>query len=278
MKGTWEDPPESSGVAFATPSVTPVVKLILSANIAIFLLQWIVLEGFFPRAFEFSSDAFALNPRQWVEHFPLVPVWQLLSYGFLHGGPEHLLSNMLFLFFLGTMLEGELGPRRFLVFYLAAVAFAGFCQLGLGLGLGQQAPIVGASGGLLAVVCAMATMRPMTRLIFVIVPVTLRTVAILYVALDLFFLTMELKGSADSGVARFAHLSGALFGYVAVKRGWVWRDPVQAVDAWRERKAEEQEATDEQRLDELLVKIKREGIHALSPRERDFLKRVSGRH
>jgi len=276
MKGTWEDPPESRGVAFATPTVTPVVKALLIANIAIFLLQWIVLEGFFPAAFELSGDAFALNPRQWVEHFPLVPVWQLLSYGFLHGGPTHLLQNMLFLFFLGTMLEGELGPRRFLVFYLVAVAFAGFCQLGLGLGLGQQAPIVGASGGLLAVVCAMATMRPMTRLIFIIVPLTLRTVALIYVALDLFGALMEMKGQGG-GVAHFAHLSGALFGYVAVKRGWVWRDPVQEVDSWRERRAEEQEASDEERLDALLVKIKREGIHALSARERDFLKRVSGR-
>jgi hypothetical protein len=128
----------------------------------------------------------------------------------------------------------------------------------------------------LAVVCAMATMRPMMRLIFIIVPLTLRTVALIYVALDLFGALMELKGQGG-GVAHFAHLSGALFGYVAAKRGWVWRDPVQEVDAWRERRAEEREASDEDRLDELLVKIKREGIHALSARERDFLKRVSGK-
>ena len=37
-------------VAFATPTVTPVVKALLIANIGIFLLQWIVLEGFFPAA------------------------------------------------------------------------------------------------------------------------------------------------------------------------------------------------------------------------------------
>jgi len=276
MKGTWQDPPETSGVAFATPRVTPVVKALLSANIAIFLVQWLLLDGLLPRAFEFTSDAFALNPRQWVEHFPLVPLWQLLSYGFLHGSPMHLLQNMLFLFFLGTMLEGELGARRFVVFYALAVAFAGFCQLGLGLGLGQSAPIVGASGGLLAVVCAMATLRPTTRLIFILVPVTLKTVALIYVALDLFGALMQMKG-ADGGVAHFAHLSGALFGFVAVKRGWVWRDPVQEVEGWRERRVEAQEATDEQLLDELLVKIQREGIHTLSARERDFLKRVSGR-
>lgn len=276
MKGTWEDPPETSGVAFATPSITPVVKALLIANIAVFLLQWLVLDGFFPRALAFTTDAFALNPLQWVERFPLVPLWQLVSYGFLHGGPMHLLQNMLFLYFLGTMLEGELGARRFLVFYVLGLAFAGFCQLGLGLGVGQSAPIVGASGALLAVVCAMATMRPTMRLIFIIVPVTLRTVALIYVAMDLFGALMEMKGAAG-GVAHFAHLSGALFGYVAVKRGWVWRDPVQEVEGWRERRVEAQEASDEQRLDELLVKIQREGIHTLSARERDFLKRVSSK-
>jgi membrane associated rhomboid family serine protease len=276
MKGTWEDPPDSGGVAFATPTVTPVVKLLLIANIAIFLLQTLVLDSFFKAAYDFSNNVFALNPRQWVDHFPLVPVWQLLTYGFLHGGVDHLLQNMLFLFFLGPMLEGELGARRFTLFYGVAVAFAGFCQLGLGLGLGQASPIVGASGGLLAVICALATLHPNTRLIFIIVPLTLRTVALIYVALDVFGLLMEMKG-VGGGTARLAHLSGALFGFVAAKRGWVWRDPVQAVDAWRERRVEEQEANDEERLDELLVKIKREGIHALSARERDFLKRVSGR-
>lgn len=276
MKSTWEDPPETGGVAFAAPSVTPVVKALLVANIGIFLVQWLLLDGFFPRAFDATMEYLALNPRQWIGHLPLVPLWQLVTYGFLHGGVSHLLQNMLFLFFLGTMLEQELGSRRFLVFYLTALPFAGFCQLGLGFGLGQTAPIVGASGALLAVVVAMATLRPNVRIVFILVPLTLRTLALIYVAIDLFGALMELKG-ADGGVARFAHLSGALFGYVAARRGWLWRDPVQELEHWRERRVEAQEASDEQHLDELLVKIKREGIHALSPRERDFLKRVSSR-
>lgn len=276
MPSAWDDPPEARGVPFAAPTLTRVVKGLLIANAAVFVLQWVLLEGWFPRAFEFVVEAFALNPRQWVAHFPLVPVWQLLSYGFLHGGPTHVLFNMLFLYFLGTMLEAEIGGRRFLVFYLVSSALAGACQLALGLALGQAAPIVGASGGVLAVVFAMATLRPGMRVIFILVPVTLRTVALIHLGMDLFGALSQLKGHA-SDAASFAHLTGALFGFLAVRRRWIWRDPLAEVEDWRERREHERGASDEAQLDELLAKIAREGIHALSSRERAFLKRVSQR-
>jgi membrane associated rhomboid family serine protease len=276
MPSNWEDPPQARGVPFAAPTLTRVVKALLIANVAVFVLQFVVLEGWFPSASAFLHQGFSLAPAVWQQWFPFLPLWQLVSYGFLHGGPQHLLFNMLFLYFLGTMLERELGGRRFLVFYLTSLALAGVFQLGLGLAMGQTAPIVGASGGVLAIVCAMATLRPTLRLIFIIVPVTLRTVALIAVGMDVFGVIMELKGHGG-GVARFAHLSGALFGYLAVKRSWVWRDPLEEVERWRDRKAEERSATDEERLDELLAKINREGIHALSERDRAFLKRASQR-
>lgn len=273
MNSAWEEP-GASRAPYGMPSLTRAVKALLSANIVVFVLQFVLLDGWFPRAFAFVSDAFALNPAQWVGWVPFVPLWQLVSYGFLHGGPEHLLFNLLFLYFLGTMLEDELGARRFLLFYLAALAVAGACQLTLGLALGQAAPIVGASGGVLAIVCAMATLRPGLRMIFIIVPMTLRTMALIVLALDLFRAIAQLKGEA-SNVASFAHLSGALFGYLAVRQRWIWSDPLERVDAWRQRRATAQRGRDEERLDELLVKIKREGIQSLSSREKAFMRRVS---
>lgn len=261
-------------MSFGMPPLTRVVKALLLANIALFVLQWVVLHGWFQLVFEFLEDAFALNPLQWRAGFPLVPLWQLVSYGFLHSGPSHLLYNLLFLYFMGTMLEQELGSRRFLVFYLVAIALAGACQLGLGLALGQVAPIVGASGGVLALVFAMATLHPNMRVIFIIVPLTLRTLALIYGALELFGALMQVKGEA-SNVASFAHLTGALFGYLAVRAGWIWRDPLAEVGDWRARRAEARAVSDEERLDTLLTKINREGIHALSTGERAFLKRVS---
>ncbi len=265
----WENP-SSAGVALAVPPLRGVVRGLLIANVAIYLAQELVLQDFFPRVLEWL----VLYPLHWKSI--LLPVWQLVSYGFLHASPMHLVGNMLFLYFLGTMLEDEIGPRRFALFYGLGVVLAGLAQLVLGLALGQLNPILGASGAVLAIVCAMATLRPDTRIIFIIVPLTLKTVALIYVAGDLLRVVNELKGEA-SGVASFAHLTGALFGFLAVRRGWIWRDPLRELGGWRERLVEEHRASDEERLDELLAKIAREGIHALSAGERAFLKRMSQR-
>jgi membrane associated rhomboid family serine protease len=275
MSAAWRDPADVRGVPFAAPGLTPVVKRILIVTIAIFLVQQLVLEN--SRFARFFADAFALVPEQWRAWFPLVPLWQLVSYGFLHGDVWHILHNMLFLYFLGTMLEEALGGRRFLVFYLVSIALAGLCQLVLGLALGQSLPIIGASGGVLAIVCAMATLRPTLRVIFIVVPLTLRTLALIYVAIDLYSVILELRSGGGGGVARFAHLSGALFGYLAVRRSWIWGDPLARISAWRERREEEQAGSEKERLDELLAKINREGIASLTGRERAFLKRVSQR-
>lgn len=271
MRAAWQDDARGSG--FAMPRLTSAVKALLIANIALFVVQELVLQG------EWSESVTApllLQPEQWTAWFPFVPLWQLVSYGFFHGNIPHLLYNMLALYFLGTMLEEEIGSRRFLVFYLVAVAAAGLCQLVVGLALGMVGPILGASGGVLAIVCAMATLRPTLRLIFIIVPMTLRTLALIYVGLDLFSAIKQLQGEI-SGTANFAHLTGALIGFLAVRRRWIWGDPLAVLRSWRERRSSARGVTDEARLDELLQKINREGIHALSSRERAFLKRVSGR-
>src|SRR5258705_3771062 len=47
-----------------------------------------------------------------------VQFWQLIPYQFLHAGPWHLIFNMLWLYFLGPLVEWRFGKRRFLLFYL----------------------------------------------------------------------------------------------------------------------------------------------------------------
>ena len=80
------------------------------------------------------------------------------------------------------------------------------------------------------------------------------------------------------GVAHLVHLGGAAYGFVAVKRGLVWRDPVQRLLVRRAIAAEEKRQTEQHRVDDLLQKIHREGLNSLSRSERAFLKRVSSKH
>ena len=275
----YQDPPEyrGGGMNFAMPAITPAVKLLLIANIVIFLLSYIFLfsetEGGGGEAYRATIDFFALSPQVWKDWFPFVPLWQLVTYGFMHQGLGHLLGNMLFLFFLGTMLEGAIGTRRFVVFYFVSIIGAGFCQLVLGL-FTSPAPILGASGGVLAIVCGMATLRPTTRIIFILFPITLKTLALMYVAFDLFNVLGQLKGGG-SNVASIAHLTGAAIGFFAVRTGWIWRDPVATLERVREERAAETEVDQRAKLDALLAKIAKEGIGSLSGREKTFLKKMS---
>jgi membrane associated rhomboid family serine protease len=69
--------------------------------------------------------------------------WRLLTAGFLHDGPIHILLNMVGVYFLGTLLERPLGPVRFAALYLASVFAGSFGALLLQ----PEAQTIGASGG-----------------------------------------------------------------------------------------------------------------------------------
>jgi membrane associated rhomboid family serine protease len=198
----------------------------------------------------------------------------LWTFGFLHelSSPFHLLFNLLALYFFGTMLEARVGPRRFLMQYLAALALGGLVHLTLSPWLGFSA-VVGASGAVLYCVIACATLDPRAQVLFFFVPMTLRTMAMILVGVDLF--TMLSPGA--SRTASDVHLAGAALGFVAARRGWIYFDPGQWWGERREQREADSEASDEQRLDQLLSRIKSEGIHALSKRDKDFLARMSKR-
>lgn len=285
MRSNWQqsgpppdfDGPGGGGLHLAMPPITPVVKRLVIANAAVFL-GCFALYLASDASWDFVRTVFGLSPYLWREWFPFVPVWQLASWGFLHslGDPFHILKNMLFLYFLGTMLEGIVGPRRFIVTYAAALLVSGFVTLVLGLITGTTLPTIGASGAVLAIVVATATMRPTTRVIFILFPITLKTLAIFFVGLDLFFALSSLKGGG-SNVAYAAHLSGAAFGFLIAWKGWIWRDPLAGVERWRSDRREAGAVRDAERVDQLLDRINREGIHSLSASDRAFLKRASKR-
>lgn len=93
--------------------------------------------------------------------------YRLLVSVFMHFGISHLVNNMLVLFILGDYLEREMGPVRYLIFYLlcgiganlVSVAVGVFQETQLGLPVttvsaGASGAIFGVAGGLFAVVIA----------------------------------------------------------------------------------------------------------------------------
>jgi membrane associated rhomboid family serine protease len=276
----WQDPPPGTGggMQFAMPSMTPVVKRLIVVNVALFLIGVLLNFEQTRGVWEGVVEIGALDPAKWKDWFPLVPVWQLVTYGFLHsiGSPFHVLGNMLFLYFLGTMLEGIIGSRRFLATYASGLLVAGLVTLAVGLFQADPPLTLGASGAVLCVVVATAVLRPDTRVIFMIFPITLKTLALIYIGIDLLGVLSRMQG-AGSNVAHGAHLAGAAWGFLIARRGMIWRDPVSDYESWRDERGEKRREEDDERLDRLLAKIHHEGIHSLSAAEKAFLKHASKR-
>lgn len=290
MQSTWEDPPEyrergggGGGMQgmpqLALPPLTPAVRFLLKANVGAFLLFWIlgvVLDLEVIRTFE--NRILALNPVVWrtaFERWFVVPIWQVVTYGFLHDiySLGHILGNMLLLYFFGTMLESTIGTRRFAVVYGAALVLGGTVQILINLVSGSPYPTVGASGAVLGVLVAMAVLRPNQTVIALFIPITLKWLAVIVVGADVFYLLSRI----ETGTAVAVHLTGAGFGFLTARMGWIFLDPFEAWARRRDEVRAEKMVLDESRLDELLERIHREGMTTLSRREKEFLKRVSAR-
>jgi membrane associated rhomboid family serine protease len=136
--------------------------------------------------------------------------YQLISYMFLHAGFSHLLLNMFGLWMFGSLMENLWGPKRFLIFYVVCGLAAGIAQLLLGNG-----PAVGASGAIMGLLVAYGYTFPNTQLFVFPIPFPIKAkwAVIGILALDIFG---GLSNSPADNIAHFAHLGGAVIGFIIV--------------------------------------------------------------
>ena len=197
------------------PRLPTVTKALLIANGLLFLLQQVLGDTTFAPLMLWPVGDSGFDPFSPGQNFQ---IWQLLTYGFLHGSLSHLFFNMLALFMFGAPLEQTWGEKRFLTYYLVCVAGAGLCQVLVGWLVGSESPVLGASGGVFGLLLAYGMMFPNQRvmLLFPPIPMKARTFVIVFGAIELLF------GFAgwQPGVAHFAHLGGMLFGWLMIR---YWR-------------------------------------------------------
>ena len=154
--------------------------------------------------------------------------WPLtaLTSMFMHGGWEHLLGNMLFLWIFGNNVEDVLGHVRYLVFYLAggfaATALQSIVTLSSGSDADAAIPNLGASGAVSAVLGAYLLLLPRARVLTLIFFILREIPAIAF--LGFWFVFQLYSGGASlqhpeagGGVAFFAHVGGFVFGFVLIK-------------------------------------------------------------
>jgi membrane associated rhomboid family serine protease len=271
------------------PRSAAVVLVII--NVVVFLVDFIVAGGTLSTFFGTTSNTLI---KPWM-------AWQFLTYGFIHDPNDilHLVFNMIVLFFFGRSVEERIGCAEFVRFYLAAIFFSGFIASCFYFARGEQALIVGASGGVVATTILFALYFPQVEvLLFGVLPIKAWVLAAMMVSLD-FLGAAGVLGSAtapEAGkpVVRTAfevHLCGAgfaaLYFYHWISLGWLAE--LQAGDWGKqlrnrsrrmrlkihnpERKLREEE----EEADRILAKIHSQGESSLTSSERKLLERYSRR-
>ena len=132
----------------------------------------------------------------------------------MHGGFWHILFNMYTLFLFGMVVERTIGSKKFLVYYFLCGLGAAALHIGVQALTGPSlyVPTLGASGAVYGLLLAYAYLFPDNKLTLLFPPVTLSAKWMVLIFLAIELLT-GVTGTAD-GVAHFAHLGGALMGWL----------------------------------------------------------------
>lgn len=143
----------------------------------------------------------------------------LLASMFLHGSPEHLFGNLLFLWVFGNDIEHRWGRLRYLALYLIGGVVASLAHVLVD--PDSTIPMIGASGAIAAVMGAYLVCYPATRVKTIIFfgLMLLRKVKALWLLLTWLALQLLLI-PGESGIAWAAHVGGFLFGVII---GMIWR-------------------------------------------------------
>ena len=226
--------------------IPPVVKNLLIINILLFVVSWLCRE----------MGYVDLRGPLGVYYFdaPNFRIWQPITFMFMHVNLMHILFNMFALYTFGSVLEAHWGAKRFLNFYFitglgayllqllvqlvevyhitgsvanpelinaSASALTKFSEAQLGtLADIYTSPMMGASGAVFGLLVAFAMMYPEVELYIMFIPVPIKAKYIVpaYIVLELFLGVAQFSGDS---VAHYAHLGGALFGYILVK---LWKN------------------------------------------------------
>src|SRR5213594_2497411 len=149
----------------------PVVTVgIIAVNVIVWIWEFtgtsvetdVIHYGYYPCKIDAPCVGPALQAQiPWYE--------EAFSSMFMHGGWEHIIFNMLFLWIFGNNVEDALGKVRFLLWYLAGGLAATVTQTFVTLhwGNAQEAsiPNIGASGAIAAVLGAYFILLPRARVL-----------------------------------------------------------------------------------------------------------------
>lgn len=206
-----------SNYRFSRPDrFPPVVKNLIIINALVWIAQLIYDKQW----------GLTLKIGLWPVNTPFFEPYQLITHMFAHASYDgnnniiffHIMFNMFGLYMFGRILENIWGPKRFLFFYLACGIGAAAAHLLMQYLMGTFTFAVGASGAVMGIFIAFGYLFPNTELMIMPIPVPVKAkwVVLFYVLIDLFGGIGQIAGD---NIAHFAHLGGALTGFLIV---FIW--------------------------------------------------------
>jgi membrane associated rhomboid family serine protease len=244
--------------------MTPWVKRLLIANVAVFFVQ-LTVPG--------ATQLLAFIPA-----YALVRPWSFVTYMFAHSTSQytHILFNMLVLYFFGPRVEERLGSNHFIRLYL----FSGVVGAILSIFFSPGGSIIGASGAVFGVQLAFAKYWPRERIyIWGILPLE----AWLLVVITTVIALWSGFTGGGGGVAHFAHLGGYLGAWLYLlyvdrrspARQWKAKleKPAKRTEIgnWKSIDTSSIHEVNRAEVDRILDKISAKGVDSLTPAERTFL-------
>lgn len=194
---------KSRKIPFLFPFRLSATTSLLIANIVCFVVFSVLL----------------LIKPEFIEYIALKPssifqgkyLWTFLTSMFMHGGFFHLFANMISLMFVGRLVEKILGPKRYVLFYLASGLFAGalFVLSSLILTSDYNTFAVGASGALFGFIGLLMILTPNLPVYIMFIPIPIKMKYAGFGMLAGLWLISILGGLP---IGNIAHLGGALSG------------------------------------------------------------------
>ncbi len=134
---------------------------------------------------------------------------------FIHAGPEHLLFNIIALYFFGRVVEEQLGWKKYLaIFFISAIAgdFAIIFMSLVGL-YSATVPTVGASAAIFGLLGVSIFLKPFDMVIYpYVVPVPLMLIATLYILYNVMDFALVIVSGKVSEISYAAHIGGFIAG------------------------------------------------------------------
>jgi membrane associated rhomboid family serine protease len=213
-------------------SIVPVanIGLIVLNFLAFFVELGVGVQGGDDALASFVNH-YALVPCEYTAHCPVAagtpyPLWiTLFTSMFLHGGWEHILGNMIYLWVFGNHVERSMGHVPYVAFYL--LCGLGANALEIATAVDSSVPGLGASGAIAGVLGGYLVLYPTSRIGTLIGVGFIYFPARIYAwAFIVFWFLLQLvngvgsigtDAAAGGGVAYWAHVGGFLTGVVLVK-------------------------------------------------------------